>query len=131
MLDAGAAHRADAGQQLSSSGERGEVKMRNAMTVLGGLALGAGLMYMLDPERGRRRRALLRDKLVSACNRSARATGAKARHLSNRAKGLMHETRSAFTSAAEAVTGAVSPSGDASASGAESNQPLSKAAGAR
>jgi hypothetical protein len=105
--------------------------MRNAMTVLGGLALGAGLMYMLDPERGRRRRALLRDKLVSACNNSARATGSKARHLSNRARGLMHETRSALASAAEAMTGAVSTGGDANASEAESNQPLSRAASAR
>ena len=31
-----------------------------------GLALGAGLMYLLDPSRGARRRNLLRDKMVHA-----------------------------------------------------------------
>jgi len=37
--------------------------MRNAMTLMGGVALGAGVMYLMDPERGERRRAELRDVL--------------------------------------------------------------------
>jgi len=102
--------------------------MRNAMVVLGGLALGAGLMYVLDPERGRRRRALMRDKLVSACNSAQRATGSKARHLSNRAKGIMHETRSALTSVAGTLAGVA---GEAGETGAETDAPLARSAAAR
>lgn len=37
--------------------------MRNVMTLMGGVALGAGVMYLMDPERGERRRAELRDML--------------------------------------------------------------------
>ena len=108
--------------------------MNKGMAVLGGLALGAGLMYVLDPERGRRRRALMNDKLTSWCSHSARATGSKARHLSNRAKGLMHETRSALASAAEAAAGAVGVTGgdmNEAGANAESNQPLTRAATVR
>jgi hypothetical protein len=68
--------------------------MKNGMAILCGLTLGAGLMYLLDPERGRRRRALMRDKLMSASNSASDALGAKARDLSNRARGLMHEAGS-------------------------------------
>ncbi|HYH46747.1 MAG TPA: hypothetical protein VEG34_13765 [Thermoanaerobaculia bacterium] len=40
------------------------MKKRNPLTLLGGVGLGAGLMYFLDPDDGRRRRALARDKAV-------------------------------------------------------------------
>jgi hypothetical protein len=111
--------------------------MRNGMAILGGLALGAGLMYVLDPERGRRRRALMTDKMTSWCNRSARATGSKARHLSNRAKGIMHETGSAIAAAAGVMAGGANSTEDSDATtnqastGTETNLPLSNAAGAR
>jgi uncharacterized membrane protein len=38
--------------------------MANVITMLGGAALGAGVMYLMDPDRGHRRRAELRDALV-------------------------------------------------------------------
>jgi uncharacterized membrane protein len=38
--------------------------MANLITMLGGTALGAGVMYLMDPDRGHRRRAELRDALV-------------------------------------------------------------------
>ena len=65
---------------------------------LGGLALGAGLMYILDPDRGRGRRAYARDKVTSAVNKTGRAIGRKSRDLKNRAQGIAAETSSLFRS---------------------------------
>jgi len=65
---------------------------------LSGAAMGAGLMYFLDPDRGRRRRALLRDQIIS-CNRQwgdfFRTAG---RDLRNRIEGVSAEIASLFTS---------------------------------
>ena len=54
-----------------------------------GFALGAGFMYLLDPERGRARRALLRDKAFSVAHRTADAVDGKSRHVVNRTRGLV------------------------------------------
>ena len=43
--------------------------MRKELVGLGGLGFGAALMYMFDPDRGSRRRALLSDKIVSTANK--------------------------------------------------------------
>jgi uncharacterized membrane protein len=64
--------------------------MMRELTLLG---LGAGLMYYLDPDRGRRRRALLRDRLdhrSHAFRSFSRKAGRDAR---NRALGLASESR--------------------------------------
>ena len=42
-----------------------------ALTTLGGLALGAGLMYVLDPDRGAHRRVKLQKKIRYAGKRAA------------------------------------------------------------
>ncbi|HLE62302.1 MAG TPA: SRPBCC family protein, partial [Pyrinomonadaceae bacterium] len=55
-------------------------------------------MYMLDPDRGSRRRALVRDKLASAANTIPNAIGVTARDLSNRAEGLASQVTSLFSS---------------------------------
>jgi len=68
--------------------------MNNAKSLMSGLGLGAGLMYFLDPAAGRRRRALVRDKAIRGWNKAGDAIGATACDLSNRARGLMAETRS-------------------------------------
>lgn len=62
--------------------------------LLGGIGLGAAVMYVLDPEGGRRRRALARDKAVSLANKTTRVVEAKSRDLANRAKGIAAEARS-------------------------------------
>jgi hypothetical protein len=57
------------------------------------IGLGAGLMYVLDPSKGRARRAWMRDKAVSI----SRHTGREARHLGvhlgNRMKGYTARAR--------------------------------------
>ena len=47
---------------------------------LGGLALGAGLMYVLDPDRGEQRRTQLRRQLVRG-GRKAAAIALQARRI--------------------------------------------------
>ncbi|MEX2583309.1 MAG: BON domain-containing protein [Gemmatimonadota bacterium] len=61
-----------------------------------GMILGAGLMYLLDPDRGRRRRALIRDQVVHGTNELedlGEGVASRARHLRNRARGAMIEAR--------------------------------------
>ncbi len=66
--------------------------------LLGGMAAGAALMYLFDPDRGRGRRARLSDQAASKINRFGDAACAQTRHLRNRAQGLMHEAGSLFRS---------------------------------
>jgi uncharacterized membrane protein len=61
------------------------------LAALGGLGLGAGLMFIFDPVRGRRRRALLRDQLAHAGRVLARATRTTSRDLNHRAYGMLAE----------------------------------------
>jgi len=58
-----------------------------------GLVLGALTMFLLDPDKGRRRRALARDKIYSAGVKTRKRIDAKSRDLTNRAKGLRAEAR--------------------------------------
>lgn len=64
------------------------------LRVLTTAAAGAGLMYLLDPERGRRRRAIVRDRLVRAAHRTGDAVDATSRDVGNRARGVVAELRS-------------------------------------
>jgi len=62
--------------------------MNRELALLSGAGLGAAAMYILDPDRGRRRRALLRDKLYSLARRAPRVIEVTARDLSSRAQGV-------------------------------------------
>jgi hypothetical protein len=62
--------------------------MDRTLTFLAGAGLGAGLMYLLDPQAGRRRRALIRDQAVSLAHQAQDAAGAVAEDAANRAQGL-------------------------------------------
>jgi len=70
--------------------------MKTGLTLLSGLGLGAGLMYLLDPEMGKRRRAIARDKAIRLTHESADAAEAIAQDFSHRLGGLMAEGRSLF-----------------------------------
>jgi len=65
------------------------MKKRNPLTLLGGVGLGAGLMYLLDPDGGRRRRALARDKAVHGLKVSGKALRRTSADVGNRTRGLV------------------------------------------
>lgn len=70
--------------------------MNRNLLLLGGIGLGAGLMYIFDPDRGRRRRATARDAARHIANAFDDAVGKTSRDLSNRAQGLVAELDSVF-----------------------------------
>ncbi len=59
---------------------------------LAGAAIGAAAMYLSDPDRGRRRRALIRDKMRSTAIRSGDAIGVASRDIANRMQGMRAKT---------------------------------------
>ncbi len=65
--------------------------------VLGGAGLGAGLMYLFDPDRGRRRRVMLRDQFTTAVHEAGDALDKGLRDMNNRVSGALIETVSLFT----------------------------------
>jgi len=60
---------------------------------LGGIALGALAMYVADPSEGRRRRALLQDKVTHYSKETQRVVGGTLRDARNRLTGLQAEAR--------------------------------------
>jgi len=64
--------------------------------ILAGVGAGAGLMFFLDPDRGQRRRAEVRNRVTAAANDATHAYCAlvgASRDARNRAYGLFAETR--------------------------------------
>jgi len=70
--------------------------MSKLLGLIVSLAVGAGAAYMLDPERGRHRRALARDKAIAATNRMSEALEGKKSHWANLARRYLAEARGLF-----------------------------------
>jgi osmotically-inducible protein OsmY len=68
----------------------------NGRDVLLGMSLGAAITYIADPNSGRRRRAVMRDKLVRASRKSRDAADATGRDMANRAAGMVAAARAQF-----------------------------------
>jgi uncharacterized membrane protein len=64
----------------------------SSAAALAGVGLGAGLIYLLDPHSGRRRRRLVADQFVSVAGHADDAVSTAARDMAHRARGLVHET---------------------------------------
>ena len=60
---------------------------------LAGIGTGAAVMYFLDPDRGARRRALVRDKVQSKALKASRALNATKEDLKNRSYGMAMEAK--------------------------------------
>lgn len=71
----------------------------NMTSLLVGAGAGAGLMYLLDPALGNRRRARMRDRLARARHLTGDAMDATSRDVRNRARGVVAELRSRLSSA--------------------------------
>ena len=61
--------------------------MHNTLPLIGGVTVGAGLMFILDPDRGRRRRALMRDKSIRWSRKTREFAGSASRDVRNRFEG--------------------------------------------
>jgi uncharacterized membrane protein len=72
--------------------------MKKGMATIVGAGVGAGLMYLYDPQLGRRRRALARDKFIHLTRRLDDAVEVTSRDLTNRALGVWAEMRSCLNS---------------------------------
>jgi hypothetical protein len=59
----------------------------------GGMAAGAALAMVFDPNSGGRRRALIRDKVLRGAHLTSRGTEATIRDTANRARGIAAATR--------------------------------------
>jgi uncharacterized membrane protein len=68
--------------------------MSTLTKTMGAATVGGLLVYFLDPDAGRRRRALVRDRTVNLAKEVDRAIGKASRDLSNRARGTVAEARS-------------------------------------
>lgn len=62
-------------------------------SLIEGIGLGAVAMFLLDPDRGVRRRALLRDQMVHQANRKRRAVSVMTHDFVNRTKGMRYKVQ--------------------------------------
>lgn len=62
--------------------------------LIAGIGVGAGCMYLMDPDRGRFRRVLLRDKTVGAYRRACTSVDRAQSDFANRAHGLIANVKS-------------------------------------
>jgi hypothetical protein len=70
--------------------------MSKFITLFGGALAGAGIMYLLDPERGRRRRHILADKVGKSLHQAEQGVDVGLRDMGHRTRGMMAEFRSAL-----------------------------------
>ena len=69
-----------------------------ALAFLGGVGVGALVMYFLDPTSGNRRRAVTRDRVLKAGRKTGHAIEGRAKAMAGRAKGLAARARAHFDS---------------------------------
>jgi gas vesicle protein len=69
------------------------MQLMNTRDLLLGIGIGSAVAFILDPNGGARRRALVRDKMTSATRKTREGLDATARDLSNRVRGVAAEVR--------------------------------------
>jgi len=81
------------------SGRAQPMEGAKGLLMLGCIGLGVGLMYLLDPSVGTRRRALVRDKARSYWRKTGALIEQTARDARHRTRGLVSQARAQFTGA--------------------------------
>lgn len=76
----------------------------NSRDVLLGAGIGAALIYMIDPNNGRRRRALARDQMVRVSRKTRDAADSTFRDLANRTRGIVATSRRSESAAVDDAT---------------------------
>jgi hypothetical protein len=74
-----------------------EVHLMDNRMLIAGAGLGAALAYMLDPDRGARRRGLARDKVIRGVHVIGRALDATMCDMSNRTRGIAAAARTRWS----------------------------------
>lgn len=67
--------------------------MNKPMNLITGLTLGATVMYLLDPNKGKRRRAVLRDRMNHLVHQTEKSIDVSGRDLTHRVQGIVAQTR--------------------------------------
>lgn len=70
--------------------------MNKGLTLISAAGMGAGLMYLCDPDRGKRRRALLRNKAIHGSRIANDAAGKTQRDIRNHLRGALAEVKAVF-----------------------------------
>jgi uncharacterized membrane protein len=70
--------------------------MKTTVSLIGAATFGAGLMYVLDPAFGKRRRALIKDVATHGAKVLARGVDITGRDTAHRLKGVLQETKDVF-----------------------------------
>jgi hypothetical protein len=76
---------------------------RELALMAAGIGVGAMIMYLLDPEQGRRRRTIARDQVTSFVTETERKIQAKARDYQTRARDYSNRARGVVAEAKNAV----------------------------
>jgi hypothetical protein len=77
---------------------RSEASQPDLLSLIAAAGIGATVMYLLDPDRGNRRRHLIADKFIHAGNQASEAVGKTRRDLGNHARGVAATVQSRFGS---------------------------------
>ncbi len=93
------------GARLAGRARKTAKPVRRTQNMLAALGVGAALMYFFDPDEGRRRRALLRDKVVKMQNDLQDTAQSKTRHWRNKATGMVAEVRGKVQDVQESASG--------------------------
>lgn len=80
-------------QGLSRREPRNAASGSSILPFISGMGFGAGIMYVLDPDRGNRRRSMAQQKLVRVAHLSGDAFDKAIRDLEHRTQGLFSDAR--------------------------------------
>jgi hyperosmotically inducible periplasmic protein len=74
---------------LAAAHVQGKIRMKQILKITAAFTAGAIAMYYLDSTMGRRRRALVRNKIVGVSHDATEFVGAKGKRMADRVRGVM------------------------------------------